>query len=123
MASIATLKVPSSSSSSSSSFFLGRKSNPCNFLSFSASNLSGDKIPVCAGASRSRYTRTIPPLILSPKAVSDSQNSQTCLDPDASRIKAGAPCRGERLEKYNQLLRIEEELGEEAVYAGEDWKQ
>ncbi|CAL0307333.1 unnamed protein product [Lupinus luteus] len=41
----------------------------------------------------------------------------------AGQIKAGAPCRGERLEKYNQLLRIEEELGEEAVYAGEDWKQ
>ncbi len=33
-------------------------------------------------------------------------------------LKTGAPCRGERLEKYNQLLRIEEELGAEAVYAG-----
>ncbi|MEJ2032389.1 MAG: phosphopyruvate hydratase [Deltaproteobacteria bacterium] len=33
-------------------------------------------------------------------------------------LKTGAPCRGERLEKYNQLLRIEEELGEGAVYAG-----
>lgn len=33
-------------------------------------------------------------------------------------LKTGAPCRGERLEKYNQLLRIEEELGENAVYAG-----
>ncbi|KAG4961795.1 hypothetical protein AAZX31_14G009600 [Glycine max] len=38
-------------------------------------------------------------------------------------IKAGAPCRGERLEKYNQLLRIEEELGDQAVYASEDWRQ
>ncbi|KDP46567.1 hypothetical protein JCGZ_08539 [Jatropha curcas] len=38
------------------------------------------------------------------------------------QIKAGAPCRGERLAKYNQLLRIEEELGEQAVYAGEDWR-
>ncbi len=27
------------------------------------------------------------------------------------QIKTGAPCRGERVEKYNQLLRIEEELG------------
>jgi enolase len=34
------------------------------------------------------------------------------------QIKAGAPCRGERLAKYNQLLRIEEELGKKAVYAG-----
>ena len=33
-------------------------------------------------------------------------------------LKTGAPCRGERVEKYNQLLRIEEELGDTAVYAG-----
>ncbi|KAJ4725665.1 Enolase [Melia azedarach] len=41
----------------------------------------------------------------------------------SGQIKAGAPCRGERLAKYNQLLRIEEELGDQAVYAGEDWRQ
>ncbi|KAJ0964161.1 hypothetical protein J5N97_029283 [Dioscorea zingiberensis] len=34
------------------------------------------------------------------------------------QIKTGAPCRSERLAKYNQLLRIEEELGDAAVYAG-----
>ncbi|NJL48342.1 MAG: phosphopyruvate hydratase [Leptolyngbyaceae cyanobacterium SM2_5_2] len=34
------------------------------------------------------------------------------------QIKSGAPCRGERLAKYNQLLRIEEELGSKAQYAG-----
>jgi len=33
-------------------------------------------------------------------------------------LKAGAPCRGERVEKYNQLIRIEEQLGDAAVYAG-----
>lgn len=33
-------------------------------------------------------------------------------------LKSGAPCRGERLEKYNQLMRIEEYLGASAVYAG-----
>ncbi|MBM3305845.1 MAG: phosphopyruvate hydratase, partial [Candidatus Aminicenantes bacterium] len=33
-------------------------------------------------------------------------------------LKTGAPCRGERVEKYNQLLRIEEDLGSNAVYAG-----
>jgi enolase len=33
-------------------------------------------------------------------------------------LKTGAPCRGERVEKYNQLMRIEEELGDTAVYAG-----
>jgi enolase len=38
------------------------------------------------------------------------------------QIKTGAPCRSERLAKYNQLLRIEEELGADAVYAGENWR-
>jgi enolase len=33
-------------------------------------------------------------------------------------LKTGAPCRGERVEKYNQLMRIEEELGSSSVYAG-----
>jgi len=33
-------------------------------------------------------------------------------------IKTGAPCRGERLAKYNQLLRIEEDLGDRGRYAG-----
>ena len=33
-------------------------------------------------------------------------------------LKTGAPCRGERVEKYNQLIRIEEQLGKAAVYAG-----
>jgi enolase len=33
-------------------------------------------------------------------------------------LKTGAPCRGERVEKYNQLIRIEEELGSAAIYAG-----
>ncbi|ELR97058.1 phosphopyruvate hydratase [Gloeocapsa sp. PCC 73106] len=36
----------------------------------------------------------------------------------SGQIKTGAPCRGERLAKYNQLLRIEEELGSKARYAG-----
>ena len=36
----------------------------------------------------------------------------------AGQIKTGAPCRSERLAKYNQLLRIEEELGPRAIYAG-----
>jgi enolase len=37
---------------------------------------------------------------------------------DAGLIKTGAPARSERVAKYNQLLRIEEELGEAAVYPG-----
>jgi enolase len=38
------------------------------------------------------------------------------------QIKTGAPCRSERNAKYNQLLRIEEELGADAVYAGDNWR-
>ena len=37
---------------------------------------------------------------------------------NAGQIKTGAPARSERVAKYNQLLRIEEELGGAAVYAG-----
>jgi enolase len=37
---------------------------------------------------------------------------------NAGQIKTGAPARGERINKYNQLLRIEDELGESARYAG-----
>jgi enolase len=39
---------------------------------------------------------------------------------NAGQIKTGAPCRSDRVAKYNQLLRIEEELGEAAVYPGMD---
>nr|XP_054768788.1 enolase-like [Lytechinus pictus] len=38
------------------------------------------------------------------------------------QIKTGAPCRSERLAKYNQILRIEEELGANAVFAGEKFR-
>ena len=37
---------------------------------------------------------------------------------NSGQIKTGAPARSERVAKYNQLLRIEDELGEAAVYAG-----
>jgi enolase len=37
---------------------------------------------------------------------------------NAGQIKTGAPCRSDRIAKYNQLLRIEEELGDAAMYAG-----
>lgn len=38
----------------------------------------------------------------------------------ASQIKTGSLCRSDRVAKYNQLLRIEEALGDRAVYAGRD---
>lgn len=38
------------------------------------------------------------------------------------QIKTGAPCRSERLAKYNQILRIEEELGDKAKFAGDKFR-
>ena len=39
---------------------------------------------------------------------------------NTGQIKSGAPCRSERVAKYNRLLRIEEELGDKARYAGKE---
>lgn len=38
------------------------------------------------------------------------------------QIKTGAPCRSERLAKLNQILRIEEELGDKAVFVGDKYR-
>ncbi|KAL3961612.1 hypothetical protein ACCO45_003135 [Purpureocillium lilacinum] len=40
----------------------------------------------------------------------------------SGEIKTGAPCRSERLAKLNQILRIEEELGDQAIYAGANFR-
>ena len=42
---------------------------------------------------------------------------------NCGQIKTGAPCRSDRNAKYNQLLRIAEELGSEAVYGGTTWNR
>lgn len=41
---------------------------------------------------------------------------------ESLRVQTGAPCRSERLAKYNQLLRIEEELGSKTSYAGRQFR-
>jgi enolase len=38
------------------------------------------------------------------------------------QIKTGAPCRSERLAKYNQMIRIEEELGSKSKFAGTNYR-
>ena len=48
----------------------------------------------------------------------DSTIADIAVGTDAGQIKTGAPCRGERTAKYNQLLRIEEDLGRRAKYPG-----
>jgi enolase 1/2/3 len=48
----------------------------------------------------------------------DSTIADLAVALNLGQIKTGAPCRGERNAKYNQLLRIEEELGDQARYPG-----
>ncbi len=68
-------------------------------------------------AQRSGYTA-----ILSHRSgeTEDTTIADLAVATDSGQIKTGAPARSERVAKYNQLLRIEEELGDAAVYAGRD---
>lgn len=48
----------------------------------------------------------------------DTTISHLAVALNAGMIKTGAPCRSERVAKYNELLRIEESLGKSALYLG-----
>jgi enolase len=50
----------------------------------------------------------------------DTTISDLAVALNLGQIKTGAPCRGERVAKYNELLRIEEELGDDARYPGRE---
>ncbi len=52
----------------------------------------------------------------------DTFIADLCVGLSTGQIKTGAPARSERLAKYNQLLRIEEELGKNGVYAGKNFR-
>lgn len=82
---------PSSTSTTTSSFKHVEDVKSLTRLSFAASNVAGEKLMSLTGVQLQRRRSETEfdnrsPLIVSPKAVSDSQNSQTCLDPDASRV-------------------------------------
>jgi enolase len=64
-------------------------------------------------AKRSRYTT-----VISHRSgeTEDTTIADIAVATNAGQIKTGAPCRSDRVAKYNQLLRIEEELGDKAVY-------
>jgi enolase len=74
-----------------------------------------ETLDAVALAQRSSYT-----VILSHRSgeTEDTTIADLAVATNAGQIKTGAPARSERVAKYNQLLRIEEELGESAVYAG-----
>ena len=48
----------------------------------------------------------------------DTTISDIAVATNAGQIKTGSLCRTDRVAKYNQLLRIEEQLGEDAIYGG-----
>ncbi|CEG11916.1 enolase [groundwater metagenome] len=62
------------------------------------------------------------------KAVISHRSGETCdsfiadfsVGTNSGLIKTGAPCRSERVEKYNRLMRIDEELGNKGKFAGKD---
>jgi enolase len=74
-----------------------------------------ETLDAVAKAQRAGYTA-----ILSHRSgeTEDTTIADLAVAVDSGQIKTGAPARSERVAKYNQLLRIEEELGEAAVYAG-----
>jgi len=49
---------------------------------------------------------------------SDSTIADISMSPEISQIKTGSLCRSDRIEKYNQLLRIESVVGDQAEYPG-----
>ena len=66
-------------------------------------------------AKRARYTA-----VVSHRSgeTEDTTIADLAVATNAGQIKTGAPCRTDRVAKYNQLLRIEDQLGDAAVYAG-----
>ncbi|MER3389689.1 MAG: phosphopyruvate hydratase [Microcella sp.] len=74
-----------------------------------------ETLDAVALAQRSGYTA-----VLSHRSgeTEDTTIADLSVATNCGQIKTGAPARSERVAKYNQLLRIEEELGEAAVYAG-----
>jgi len=53
----------------------------------------------------------------------DSTIADIAVATNAGQIKTGSPCRTDRVCKYNQLLRIEEELGDQAIWGGTLWNK
>ena len=53
----------------------------------------------------------------------DSTIADIAVATNCGQIKTGAPARSDRVAKYNQLLRIEEQLGDRAQYGGKFWNK
>ncbi|MEM6750555.1 MAG: phosphopyruvate hydratase, partial [Planctomycetota bacterium] len=71
-------------------------------------------------AMRNKYTA-----VLSHRSgeTEDATIADIAVATNCGQIKTGAPCRSDRNAKYNQLLRIAEQLGDQAVYGGKFWNK
>ena len=65
-----------------------------------------------------RKTITPPSSAIVPGETEDTTIADIAVATNAGQIKTGSLCRTDRVAKYNQLLRIAEELGDNAVYGG-----
>lgn len=95
----------------------GLKQKACNSILVKVNQIGTltETLDAVALAQRNGYT-----VIMSHRSgeTEDTTIADLAVATDAGQIKTGAPARSERVAKYNQLLRIEEELGEAAEYAG-----
>ena len=71
--------------------------------------------PISPSATRSSYSS-----VMSHRSgeTEDVTIADLAVATNCGQIKTGAPCRSDRVAKFNQLLRIEEELGEAAAFLG-----
>ncbi|MFA6583488.1 MAG: phosphopyruvate hydratase, partial [Elusimicrobiaceae bacterium] len=94
----------------------GIKSNAANAILIKLNQIGTvtETVDVIAAAHKAKYN-----CVISHRSgeTEDSFIADLAVATNAGAIKTGAPCRSERLCKYNQLLRIEEELGRKAQYA------
>ncbi|KAJ8372532.1 hypothetical protein AAFF_G00281830 [Aldrovandia affinis] len=91
---------------------------PSNSAADSVCNLkqTGLQSPLVKAAAAIGHLPPLPPLVLLPRI------ADLVVGLCTGQIKTGAPCRSERLAKYNQMMRIEEELGDKAKFAGMDFR-
>ena len=67
---------------------------------------------------RAQQANVLPVVSARSGETEDATIADLAVATNAGQIKIGSLTRSERLSKYNQLLRIEEELGDEAIYKG-----
>ena len=97
------------------------KSNSCNSLKL-ITNQAGTVWEAITAAKMAQENGMSVIVAQRPGETSDSFMADFCVGLAAGQIQAGAPCRADRLAKYNQLIRIEEELGADAVFVGEKFR-